>query len=275
MEINTFGWDLLMRSLKSNTLSKEKILVAFIHWSLIRKKLKCIGDGEEKTLSPDDVKSELLPDGWDKNDKFSLRYLFEDCVYILHGFKCGEAIIFNLLDTTNLTTSNIALDIDEAVEKLAGSLHQMIPTYIQLTTKLESTLLQAIVRKSVKNKEMQTDTVPSKSELRRAALPTRSSPQSSINTRSEARRQFPNFGESDLYPFGGGLGGGMMFDPLRARPRHPLDPGLGAIGGLPRGAIPPGARFDPFGPPGNNFGNRRNFPDPDHFRMPGYDDMFM
>ncbi|XP_077295442.1 proteasome inhibitor PI31 subunit-like [Arctopsyche grandis] len=204
MEINTFGWDLLVRSLKCNPLTKEKILVAFIHWSLIRKKLKSIGIGEEKALSPEDICSELLPDGWDKNEKFSLRYLFETSVYILHGFKCGETIIFNLLDTTDLTTSNTAIDINDTVIRLTGTLQQMIPTYIKLTAKLESTLLQTIIRRTVKNSEAQTDTPVDKSDIRRIAIPSSSSQPSVGNTRTEERRQYPDFGESDLNPFGVG-----------------------------------------------------------------------
>lgn len=43
--------------------------------------------------------------------------------------------------------------------------------------------------------------------------------------------------------------------------------------------MPPGARFDPYGPPdiGPQRGPRRGFgtPDPDHLPPPGYDDMFM
>ena len=60
-----------------------------------------------------------------------------------------------------------------------------------------------------------------------------------------------NYGRSDLDPFGGfdplrsgpGGSGGIIFDPFRGsnRPRIP--------GNLPPGAVPPGARFDPFGPP--------------------------
>ncbi|XP_067124532.1 proteasome inhibitor PI31 subunit-like isoform X2 [Centruroides vittatus] len=40
-----------------------------------------------------------------------------------------------------------------------------------------------------------------------------------------------------------------------------------------QGAIPPGARFDPFGPGG--FHPRHFGPDPDHFPPPGSSDMFM
>lgn len=40
--------------------------------------------------------------------------------------------------------------------------------------------------------------------------------------------------------------------------------------------MPPGSRFDPFGPPDNNPLNfRQGVPDADHMPPPGYDDMFM
>ncbi|GLJ32723.1 hypothetical protein SUGI_0658340 [Cryptomeria japonica] len=100
----------------------------------------------------------------------------------------------------------------------------------------------------------------------------------------------PSFGGSDLFPgpgagiyprrSGGGMGGGMLLGPN--------DPGWGNIGGMGgdeglgfpgevRG-VPPGARFDPYGPPGvpgfepNRFardqrrpGGRGNHPDLEHF----------
>lgn len=79
----------------------------------------------------------------------------------------------------------------------------------------------------------------------------------------------PRIGGSDLDPFSGGHGGGMFFNPF-SNPRDigPIQPYL------PRGAVPPGARFDPFGPPGT--GARFARPDPDHLPPPKKDDhMFM
>ncbi|EEC13266.1 proteasome inhibitor, putative [Ixodes scapularis] len=84
-------------------------------------------------------------------------------------------------------------------------------------------------------------------------------------------------GQRDLNPFYTGPGGGMIMDPRQIPRPHHSDPGVG-IPGLPRGAVPPGARFDPFGPPHpNNPGNRHTFagPSPDHLPPPpDYDDMF-
>lgn len=54
-----------------------------------------------------------------------------------------------------------------------------------------------------------------------------------------------NIGRSDLDPFSfdpSGTGG-MIFDPFRNYDRRLIPTNL------PRGAVPPGARFDPYGPP--------------------------
>ncbi|VDM05858.1 unnamed protein product, partial [Schistocephalus solidus] len=97
---------------------------------------------------------------------------------------------------------------------------------------------------------------------------------------------FPEYGRSDLDPFGGmGTGsdlrpggmGGMLLDPNRNMPGMPLhrfvDPQL------PLGSVPPGARFDPIGPPmvpGRGLPRGGRFaPDPDHAMPPGFEDMYM
>ncbi|XP_020615308.1 proteasome inhibitor PI31 subunit-like [Orbicella faveolata] len=93
------------------------------------------------------------------------------------------------------------------------------------------------------------------------------------------------YGDGDRLPGHPGTRGGMLMDPFRPG-------GMGSTGGqgfgppphpgqLPRGAVPPGARFDPFGPvpPGGSRADPRSGrfagPDSDHLPPPGYDDMFM
>ncbi len=87
------------------------------------------------------------------------------------------------------------------------------------------------------------------------------------------------YGDADRLPGHPGMGG-MMMDPLRSggmglRPPH--------MPGIPRGSVPPGARFDPYGPltefdysSGSRVPRRSFNPNPDHLRRPGFDDdMFM
>ncbi|KAI9486556.1 MAG: PI31 proteasome regulator N-terminal-domain-containing protein [Benjaminiella poitrasii] len=120
---------------------------------------------------------------------------------------------------------------------------------------------------------------------------------------------YPDVGGSDLNPLrgiGGGIhmpgsGGGMFVGPdhpifgdNRSGNRGSLDDPSGLFGGpepLPRGSVPPGARFDPIGPfgslparpsgrggrGGGQSGPRRPFsgePDNDELSPPGYNDMF-
>ncbi|XP_076349935.1 uncharacterized protein LOC143246730 [Tachypleus tridentatus] len=84
-------------------------------------------------------------------------------------------------------------------------------------------------------------------------------------------------GRGDLDPFGGGAGGGMLMDPSRFRtPGGPFGPppiSSGFPGRLPRCAVPPGARFDHYGPAAPD-PDRFSRPDPDNLPPPGYEDMF-
>ncbi|CAO3587057.1 unnamed protein product [Absidia cylindrospora] len=97
-----------------------------------------------------------------------------------------------------------------------------------------------------------------------------------------------------LRPLGSGTGGGMFVGPdhpMFGGGRNDHDDPAGVFGGpqpLPRGSVPPGARFDPIGPFGGNPGRGggrggrgrggRNFggePDNDELPPPGFNDMFM
>ena len=87
------------------------------------------------------------------------------------------------------------------------------------------------------------------------------------------------YGDADRLPGYPGAGG-MMMDPLRSGGMGLRQPGYP---GIPRGSVPPGARFDPFGPltefdysSGTRRPPRSFDPNPDHLRRPGFnEDMFM
>ena len=98
-------------------------------------------------------------------------------------------------------------------------------------------------------------------------------------TRSFQRPSPFAYGDADRLPGHPGMGG-MMMDPLRSGGMGLRPPGYP---GIPRGSVPPGARFDPFGPltefdysSGDRRPPRSFDPNPDHLRRPGFDDdMFM
>lgn len=127
-------------------------------------------------------------------------------------------------------------------------------------------------------------------------VPPPSQPYHDYDFEEDLRRpRAPPVGGADLDPLGRGIGGNIM-DPrdLFGRPgRYGGGFGGGNMfpppggGRLPPGAVPPGARFDPFGPPLPHGPRPDRYrgppppgpgagPNPDHMRPPdGYDDMFM
>ncbi|XP_059051240.1 proteasome inhibitor PI31 subunit [Achroia grisella] len=275
-----FGWDLTFKTIERDIRRKSDILVAFIHWNLIRRGFRSIGVGDERTLTGEEERSELLPTGWHDKDTYIIRYLLEDKLYILHALNTDGNLIFNLMRSDDLAVSNIALNIEDTVTEMSGPIDKMMPYHKDLIYNLKRDLIDTITSKPTTTTETQTSRsntsrIPSDDPLRVPPRP-----------RPSARPDIPdpwdlppaplNIGRSDLDPFAPG-GGGMIFNPF-APGRNPDDPGLGIPGGLPRGAVPPGARFDPFGPPavGPRPGRRPGPPDADHFPPPGFNDhMFM
>lgn len=130
------------------------------------------------------------------------------------------------------------------------------------------------------------DFVPSSPPASSFTRPNRSPPDGA------ARVYPPVIGGTDVNPFGG-VGGGMIFDPRNPShfPYRGINPELGGGFGPPQirgqgfGFVPPGARYDPFVPPGTEPEPRRSLrprphpgpgaPNPDHFPPPGFDDAFM
>nr|CAD7590165.1 unnamed protein product [Timema genevievae] len=270
------------------------------------------------TLTGSERESESLPEGWNQNryklryvhnkqlfilhgitsqgaiifnllprsyhlqpaGRYKLRYVHNKQLFILHGIISQGAIIFNLLRTSDKAITVVHFQPEEVVTSLEGeSIEEIVPKYRAIIDTVRNTLIAPQV--TLNRQEISTQTsrpsptvdVEPISESRNLIYPERS-----LREPERPLRHPLRIGQDDLNPFGR-TGGGMIFDPFNSRGRGGIpDPGIGIPGGLPRGSIPPGARFDPFGPPGSTpnpgrFG--RGPPDADHLPPPGYDDMFM
>lgn len=114
--------------------------------------------------------------------------------------------------------------------------------------------------------EAQTTEVKESNKIWTNILPCPERPNSIDRQQNNPINDIYNVGRGDLDPLGR-AGGGMLFRPPR----------IGIDNNIPNLARPPGARFDPFGPPDADplrAGRRPN--SNDHFRPPDYyDDMFM
>ncbi|KAJ0182321.1 hypothetical protein K1T71_001690 [Dendrolimus kikuchii] len=274
-----FGWDLTFKTVEKDVTRKTDVIIAFIHFNLMKRGFRSIGIGDERALAGDEEKSELLPTGWNDKENYTLRYVLDDKLYILHGLNTDGNLIINLMRSEDLVVSNIVVKVDDTVKEMQGSIDKMMPNYKELMFNVKRDLIDTIATRHTSTAETQTS----------GSAPRRISPQITPRPGPAVQPDHPNvwnpppeqpfggIGRSDLDPFMPG-GGGMIFNPFGPR-RSNENPGLGIPGGLARGAVPPGARFDPFGPPGAFLPSARGRsrpPDSDHLPPPGFEnDMFM
>ncbi|XP_004930028.1 proteasome inhibitor PI31 subunit [Bombyx mandarina] len=276
-----FGWDLTFKTIERDIKKQSDIIIAFIHWNLTRRGFRSIGLSDERTITGDEPKSELLPEGWNDTENYRIRYVLESKLYILHGLNTDGNLIVNLMRSEDLAVTNIGVKIDEILKESNGTIDVMMPNYKDFIFVIKRDLIDSITDKPTATSETQTASDhsntrrPSDDPLR---IPPR--PRPGVNPDSQDLWAVPpgrNVGHSDLDPFSP-FGGGMIFNPFAPR-RDIENPGLGVPGGLPRAAVPPGARFDPFAPPGvgEPIPGRRPPPDADHLPPPGgfNENMFM
>lgn len=250
----SFGWDLLFKTVETQINNNNDILIALTHFILIKSKFRCLGVGDDKTLSDDEESSELLPQGWnDSADKYSLRYTLDKNLFILLATKSESILIINLLDVKTKDVSNLALDPNDLVKSLTGSLKTIMPTAPAVMDRIRKELIEPVFAGSTKAVTTQTPTEPRRDRR--------------DDDYDPLRIPGPIFrGPMGNDPFGlphGGIGSGDL-DPLGRG-------GGGNLGVLPRlGPQRGSARFDPFGP---GPGVRPN-PNFDEFPPPGFGGFF-
>lgn len=264
-----FGWDLIYRASEHDLKKKEDVMMLLVHFTLIKNRYRCIGLGDDKVLNKSEISSELLPSEWNSSKNYSLRYVRDNEIYIFRGVPVGENMVFNLLKGSNLAVTNTAFNVENSVEALKGPLVSLVPASEEVVKKIQRELIDPLIAPVNKEGTTQTSTSPTSGQSvsgrsqpdstpPSTGLPPGSSPQ--VNPFwTDPERDPQRVGRQDLDPFG--QGGGMIFNPFDPRGGNP-DPGAGVPGGLPRGSVPPGARFDPFAPPGAGRGPRHP-PDPD------------
>lgn len=269
------GWTLLYKTVDTKIETKSDVLVAIVHWRLLRVGMKCIGIGDDKNLSDSDEETELLPEGWNINKfSYALRYKYNKDVFVLLGMVIEDSIMFNLLNGRSLDVANASFVLDTTVASLKGQLNALVPEIEPVIVRLQKELFDPVLSSNKRTSETQTpqpvqpNPIPFHPESSYGLLADRSQRQPNI------LRDLRDIGRNDLDPLGGqfGSGGGMLFNPPGLTHPPSFMPG-----GMP--GVLPGARFDPFNPPDVER-QRRNSRDFDHFRPPGgggssfYDDMF-
>ncbi|KAG9430774.1 proteasome inhibitor PI31 subunit isoform X1 [Apis mellifera carnica] len=272
---NIFGFELFQEIYNKQITKKEDLLILFIHWYLIKQGFRCIGIGDSKVFEPSEKGSQLLPEGWNMQPSYTLRYINNGKLFIFHGIKSDEDLLVNLLKIHDQKVSTIQFPINQTINDLHGTLEVIIPSYQNIINIIQTDIIDTLIPSNTTENSTQTIyNTPGDDSLR--GDPLRVLPQSSFASSQWRPAADPtNIGAADLNPLG--RGGGMIFDPFSSQ-RNPIDPyrpALGVPGRLPSGAVPPFARFDPFGPPDLDRPRPRRDPDNDHLPPPGYNDMFM
>jgi len=268
------GWELMFHSVAEDIKTKEDVLITLIHWVLIKSRFRCIGLGDDSTFTVDEPGSELLPKGWNTKNTYAIKYTLDSQLFILRGLLVDEEFILNLVRVADKNVSTLTLKHNDVVKATNGSLEMLVPTYADLFNSLKNELIVPLIKTS--SKEATTQTASLRVSNQSPNLLGRS-PSADIESQRSRYADPFGVGSSDVNPFAP-PGHGNIFDPFNRDPLRPFpDPGQGIPGGLPRGAVPPGARFDPFGPPDvlPRPARPRFPPDSDHLPPPGYDDMFM
>jgi proteasome inhibitor subunit 1 (PI31) len=264
----------------SHIRKKQDAVVCFVHSWMLTKDFKCIGKGEE--IPKENIrKSDMLPPGWSADDIYSLIYQRQTTgdIYLLKIVNFDNTLLLHLMRIKDSKVSSTEVHPSDYVTNNLSSYDAAFhkQSLDSFGKRLTGELLGLFEEK------------PKSVPREKARDADRNQPDPLRVPYCRPDWQQPanpmSIGRSDLDPLAGGMGSGMIFDPMRTGFPSYGGPGRGTGGPniLPRGAVPPGARFDPFGPPapdpsgGMNpdFRNQRSGPDPDHLPRPGYDDMFM
>lgn len=267
-----FALELLYKSCNESLRSKEDALIVLAHYLLVRNRKRCAGTGEVW----DDTNqrtSEVLPMGWNENQGvYTIRYISaqNNERYLLKAIRTDDSLLICVLNIKEDKTASTSLNVGKYVSEEYKDCSRAFKDLNAVVEKINREVINALeLSESEISGVCGASSVASRERVLRMATG-----QPSTHWR-QVQEPAP-LGQSDLDPFSGSTGGGMIMDP-RELTRAPHSSRGPTIPGLPRASVPPGSRFDPFGPSSTNdpAGLRFSGPNPDHAaRPPDYDDMF-
>ncbi|KAK4001999.1 hypothetical protein OUZ56_003858 [Daphnia magna] len=253
----------------SEPLKKEDCIVTFLHWMLLRNGFFVLHSKEGQVNVGDVEGKEILPETWNKENVYELQYVKDGQLHVMKAVIVDGELALTFVRIKDEKVSNLVLETDTVIGNDFQSCREAFKDKVKLYNLIHKELVIPFMEKVEQAKLGASPAIIEKSQRPPAEVPSRSS--------------FPDpfaVGGGDLDPLRRGIGGGMLMDPRHTGGWRP-QPGI--PGNLPQGAVPPGARFDPFGPIGTTPPVREprprggGFGDPDfnHLPPPGSHDMFM
>ncbi|KAI8339736.1 PI31 proteasome regulator N-terminal-domain-containing protein [Chlamydoabsidia padenii] len=320
----------ITQNLPDSLQSPYDALTAATHSAMLSVGFKYAGLGDDARQEGDGTQTKL-PDQWNAQGPhvYSIRYSHpqSSLTFVIKSLKLGDKWIVHGLGIGDNKTATLEVNVDEYTSPsfypyASSSDQPLVNGYISSTRlndflvlfkiNIIQRLAPGLTKPGYTEEETTSSATTTTTPTSRVDWPRRTDPPSTPPLRmptSGSPDWVPlNVGgddlnplggpSGDLRPLGGGRGGGMFVGPDHPmfNNRRDLDDPAGVFGGpqpLPRGAVPPGARFDPIGPFGGNPGRgggifgrggrgrgsgRSQFsgePDNDELPPPGYNDMFM
>uniref|UniRef100_A0A131YPF6 Proteasome inhibitor PI31 subunit n=1 Tax=Rhipicephalus appendiculatus TaxID=34631 RepID=A0A131YPF6_RHIAP len=266
-----FALELLYKSCNESLRSKEDALIVLAHYLLVRNRKRCAGTGEVWDDTNQHT-SEVLPLGWNENQGlYTIRYISaqNNERYLLKAFRADDSLLICVLNIKEDKTASTSLNVGKYVSEEYKDGSRAFKDLNAVVEKINREVINALeLSESEISGVCRASSTTSRERVLR--MPT------GQPSKHWCQVQEPTpLGQRDLDPFSGSTRG-MIMDP-REITRPPHSSHGPTIPGLPRASVPPGSRFDPFGPSSTNdpAGLRFSRPNPDHVaRPPDYDDMF-
>uniref|UniRef100_A0A287ALF9 Proteasome inhibitor PI31 subunit n=1 Tax=Sus scrofa TaxID=9823 RepID=A0A287ALF9_PIG len=286
------GLEVLFASAAPTITCAQDALVCFLHWEVVTHGYYGLGAGDQP--GPSDKKSELLPAEWNSNkDLYVLRYESKDGSrkLLVKAVTVENSMIINVLECGSQQVSDLTLNLNDYIDsEHLVDFHRAYKNSEELRSRIVSGIITPIHehwdKASVSpHREFPPATAREVDPLRihphhpHTTIPLLEPSRVGVAVVLVHLTTFtssPTAACHTCLPIIPSClrcrRGGMIVDPLRSGfPRALIDPSSGLPNRLPPGAVPPGARFDPFGP----IGTSPSGPNPDHLPPPGYDDMYL
>ncbi|KAI8098696.1 PI31 proteasome regulator N-terminal-domain-containing protein [Halteromyces radiatus] len=319
----------ILQNLPNSLQSPYDALMAASHSAMLAVGFKFAGLGDDARQEGDGTKT-ILPNEWNDHGPhvYSIRYSHPQSSltfiiksiklgekWILHGLGIGDdktaTLELNPADYTSSSFYPYSKDSDQPLVHGFISTSRFNDFLILYKINIIQRLIPGLTKPGYTEEQSTTSTqsAPSSSQPAPSQSPPPIRPPifDTPTSPDEPYSGIPSVGDDDLNPLGAPVripeslrrpGGGMYVGPdhpIFSGRHHDDNDSADIFGGpqpLPRGSVPPGARFDPIGPFGANptrrgrgaFGRGRGQgrggqfpgePDNDELPPPGFNDMFM
>eukprot|EP01117_Protostelium_nocturnum_P018228 TRINITY_DN758_c0_g2_i1.p1 TRINITY_DN758_c0_g2~~TRINITY_DN758_c0_g2_i1.p1 ORF type:complete len:341 (-),score=109.71 TRINITY_DN758_c0_g2_i1:51-1073(-) len=280
-----------MNEFKPPLRNKFDAISLLLHLAMKSFGFRCVGSSES---SRDETNSgDFAPEGWNSsNDSYTFTYKHSksSMVFVVKALVMGDSLLVNGLALEDKKVHSMEVHTNDYVirdakmDEYSNLFKNLQELLNEFKAKVVDKLLPGLNKEGYQAPSESSNTTADQNQRRDPLRedPYRNDPLRVPNSGGYGRPygSGPAFGmgDRDLYPDVGGFnipsipGMGPGGYGSHMGPDHPgfgsLDPYRGEGGGLGRGnpRPPPGARFDPFGPPGNFFGG----PNPDDLNPPGF-----